>query len=365
MKHKLREYSLADIVSYLADDVLDEVRQGGEQLSGLETIKVTGLASLQNATAQQLTFLSNPKFADHLSTTQAAAVMIAEDGSDACSAPVLRVRNPYLAYAKVSALFDASVSIGSGAIEAGIHPSAVVHEAAFLAAGVSVGPNAVIAADANIGKNTVIGASCAIGAGTVIGADCVLNNNVTLYHDIVLADRVRLHSGCVIGSDGFGFAPKPDGGWQKIHQLGRVVVGSDVEIGANTTIDRGAIEDTVISKGVIIDNQVQIAHNVWIGENTAIAACVGIAGSTRIGKNCTIAGAVGIIGHLEIVDNVHVTAMSLVTNSIKEPGAYSGGTGLSPNKEWRRSVVRFGQLDSMAKRLRELEKQAGKNRNTE
>jgi UDP-3-O-[3-hydroxymyristoyl] glucosamine N-acyltransferase len=185
-----------------------------------------------------------------------------------------------------------------------------------------------------------------------------LHSRVTLYHDVVIGDQVVIHSGTVIGADGFGFAPDfagEGGGWCKIHQLGGVVIGNRVEIGANTCIDRGALDDTVIEDGVIIDNLVQIAHNVKIGRNTAIAACTGIAGSTEIGQHCTIAGAVGIVGHLKIADRVHITAKSLVTGSIREAGSYSSGTALAPTAAWRRNAVRFSQLDSIFQRVRALE----------
>lgn len=318
---------------------------------GCEIVPVFGLASLQTAQAGQLAFLSKPAFAKYLQTTKASVVLVGESLQTAAPVPLLRVKNPYLAYAQVSALF-ANTPVSP----AGIHASAIIDPSASIAASASIGPQVVIEANVVVGDYTVISAGSVIGANTVIGQHCYINRNVSIYHNICLGDRVVIHSAAVIGADGFGFAPKHGGGWQKIHQLGGVRIGSDVEIGANTTIDRGAIEDTVIEDGVIIDNQVQIAHNVHIGKNTAIAACTGIAGSTKIGANCTIAGAVGIVGHLVIADNVHITAMSLVTGSIRAAGSYSGGTGLSATTEWRRNAVRFNQLDSIAKRLNDLEK---------
>jgi len=318
---------------------------------GSEKILVRGLATLRQAKEDELTFLTRRDYARYLPECRAAAVIVSQNLAVDSPIPLLRVKDPYLAYARVSALFNSRPKV-----QRGIHVSAVIDPSAQIDVSVYVGPCVVIDAGVSIGAGTVIHAGCVIGANSQIGRDCVLYANTTLYDSTVVGDRVLIHSGAVIGADGFGFASKPEGGWQKIHQLGSVCIGNDVEIGANTTIDRGAIEDTLIEDGVIIDNQVQIAHNVHIGKNTAIAACTGIAGSTSIGANCTIAGAVGIVGHLTIVDNVHVTAMTLVTGSIDKPGSYSGGTHLMPTKEWRRSAIRFGQLEEMARRLRVLEK---------
>jgi UDP-3-O-[3-hydroxymyristoyl] glucosamine N-acyltransferase len=316
-----------------------------------ETTVVKGLASLQGAKPDELTFLAREDYAKYLPECRAAAVIVSEKMTTECSIPLLKVKNPYLAYAKASALFNHRAGITPG-----IHSSAIIDASVKIGSSVYIGSRVVIESGVVIGAGSVIHSGCVIGANTRIGEGCLLHANVTLYDGLVLGDRVLIHSGAVIGADGFGFAPKPESGWEKIHQLGGVRIGNHVEIGANTTIDRGAIEDTVIEDGVIIDNQVQIAHNVYIGKNTAIAACTGIAGSTNIGANCTIAGAVGIVGHLTIVDNVHVTAMTLVTGSIDQPGSYSGGTPVLPTKEWRRSAIRFGQLEEIVKRLKALEK---------
>jgi len=317
-------------------------------------LRVTGLAPLLSALEGQLSFLARASLASGLETTRASVVLV--NDSFNCSGLnvrvlLLRVKNAYFAYAQASSLFDTSPRA-----DVGIHPSAVVHASARVAASACIGAHVVIEAGAIVGEETVLDPGVVIGAGTRIGKHCHLRSHVSVYHGVVIGDRVRIHSGAVIGADGFGFAAKPGGGWQKIHQLGGVSIGNDVEIGANTTIDRGAIDDTVIEDGAIIDNLVQIAHNVHIGKNTAIAGCVGIAGSTRIGANCTIAGAVGIVGHLTIADNVHITGMSMVSHSIDKPGSYSGGTGVTPTADWRRNAVRFTQLDSMAKRIKELEK---------
>ena len=214
----------------------------------------------------------------------------------------------------------------------------------------------VIDAGADIGPNVVLGANCVIGERCRIGAGTRLHASVVLYRDVTIGEHCTLHANAVLGADGFGFAPSPEG-WQKIHQLGGVRIGNRVEIGACTTIDRGALEDTVVEDGAIIDNLVQIAHNCHIGKNTAIAGCTGLAGSTIIGANCTLAGGVGVVGHVEICDNVHITGMTMVTKSITEPGSYSSGTPMASTRDWKRSAVRFAQLDSIQKRLAGLEKQ--------
>lgn len=343
MSRKEIQYSLRELAEQLGAEYVGS--------SGGEKSLVRGLATLRTAKEDELTFLAREDYAKYLPACRAAAVIVSDKLMVDCAIPLLKVKNPYLAYAKASALFDHRPRV-----QPGIHVSALVDPSVQIPSSVYIGPRVVIEAGVSVGAGSVIHAGCVIGANTRIGAECLLHANVTLYDGMVLGDRVLIHSGAVIGSDGFGFAPKPEGGWQKIHQLGAVCIGDDVEIGANTTIDRGAIEDTVIESGAIIDNQVQIAHSVHIGKNTAIAACTGIAGSTRIGANCTIAGAVGIVGHITIVDNVHVTAMTLVTGSIDKPGSYSSGTNFLPTKEWRRSAVRFGQLEEIAKRLKALEK---------
>jgi UDP-3-O-[3-hydroxymyristoyl] glucosamine N-acyltransferase len=238
----------------------------------------------------------------------------------------------------------------------GIHPAAVVAPEANLGADISIGPNAVIEPGAVIGEGAVIGANTYIGHDSRVGPRSRLMPGATLYYDVQLGADCLVHSQAVLGADGFGFAPGAEG-WEKICQLGGVRIGDRVEIGAGTTIDRGALEHTVIDDGVIIDDQVHIAHNCRIGKNTAIAGCTGLAGSTIIGANCTLAGAIGVAGHLEICDGVHITGMSIVTKSITEPGSYSSGTPMMPTRDWRRSAVRFSQLDAIYQRLAALEKQ--------
>jgi len=255
-----------------------------------------------------------------------------------------------LGYAKLTAYFDRAP-----VAKVGVHPSAVVDNSATLGAEVSIGPNAVVSAGTVIEDGVIIGAGSCVGEDSHIGANSHLHANVTITHGVYIGRNCIFHSGSVIGADGFGFAPD-NNRWQKIHQLGGVVIGDRVEVGAGTTIDRGALGDTRIDTGVIIDNLVMIAHNVHVGEHTAIAGCSGIAGSTSVGKNCTIAGGVGMVGHINVCDGVHVSGMTLVNKSIKKPGAYSSGTGITAMKKWRKNAVRFSQLDDMAVRLKTLER---------
>jgi UDP-3-O-[3-hydroxymyristoyl] glucosamine N-acyltransferase len=334
------DYTLGDIAQLI-----------GARLVGESSTRICGVTSLESPRANAIGFLTNSRYRKLLAGTHAAAVILREDDLPHCPVAALVCANPYAAYARVTALF----SPVEDAPEL-IHPTAVIAASARLAEGVRVGAHAVIAAGVVLGAGVQIDSGCVIEQGVRIGEGGRLHPNVTIYHGCEIGRNVMIHSGTVIGSDGFGFANE-GGRWIKIHQLGRVVIGDDVEIGANTSIDRGAIEDTVIGNNVIIDNQVQVAHNVRIGDHTAIAGCVGIAGSAVIGKHCALGGGAGILGHLEIVDGVTVTAMSLVTNSIKEPGVYSAGTPLEPKAQWQKNYVRFKQLDDMSRRLRALERE--------
>lgn len=327
----------------LADRVDAELRGSGQ-------IRITGVCTLHNGKPDSISFLANRAYKRYLADTRAAAVILRPEDADGCPVPVLMSDNPYLTYARVAALLAPGDPVSPG-----VHPSAVVADDAVIGEAVRIGPHAVIESGAHVGDRAVIGAGCVIGARTVIGADSQLLANVTVLHDCRVGERALFHPGVVVGADGFGIAN--DGGrWTKVPQLGRVLIGDDVELGANTTVDRGAIEDTVIEDGVKIDNQVQVAHNVRIGAHTAIAGCTGIAGSVTIGRHCAIGGGVGITGHLEITDGVHITAMALVTKSIDEPGVYSSGTPLQPNDQWHKNYARFRKLDDMARRLRALEK---------
>jgi UDP-3-O-[3-hydroxymyristoyl] glucosamine N-acyltransferase len=322
----------------------------GATLKGPEALQITGLATLQEAGPGQLSFLANPQYRKYLDNCQAAAVLLKAADAEGFTGNALIVADPYLAYARISHLFDPKPKA-----VAGIHPSAVVAEDAQVDASASVGPFAVIESGARIGANVSIGAHCFIGARCVVGEGGWLAPRVTLYHDVSIGKRVVIQSGAVIGGEGFGFANEK-GIWRKIAQIGGVTIGDDVEIGVNTAVDRGALSDTRIGDGVKLDNQIQIAHNVQIGDHTAMAACVGISGSTRIGKHCMLAGGVGLVGHIDICDNVFISGMTMVTRSITEPGSYSSGTAMQPLAEWRKSAARIRQLDDMAKRLQQLEK---------
>ncbi|MGI0115975.1 UDP-3-O-(3-hydroxymyristoyl)glucosamine N-acyltransferase [Zooshikella sp. RANM57] len=333
-------YTLKQVAEYLQADLIGDAQ-----------LILTGLATLQDATPKDLSFLANPAYRKYLATSKAGAVILNPDMAAQFSGNVIVVANPYLAYAKISHLFDSSRQF-----ETGIHPSAVVHHTVELADSVYIGPNVVIESGVTIGEHAVIESGSVVGRDSLIGAYTHISRNVTICYGVTVGERVIIHSGAVIGADGFGFAPEQHQ-WQKIAQLGSVIIGDDVEIGANTAIDRGALSDTIIGNGVKLDNLIQIAHNVVIGENTAIAGCVGISGSTTVGKNCTIAGGSGLAGHLKITDNVHITAMTLVTKSIDQPGTYSSGAGTSmPAAQWKKQVVRIRQLDELAKRIHQLEK---------
>ncbi|MDN7139441.1 UDP-3-O-(3-hydroxymyristoyl)glucosamine N-acyltransferase [Pseudomonas sp. JQ170] len=322
----------------------------GATLSGPAELEITGLATLQEAGPGQLSFLANPQYRKYLGDSHAAAVLLKAADAEGFAGHALIVADPYLAYARISHLFDPKPRA-----VAGIHPSAVVASDAQVDASASVGAFAVIESGAQIGPGVAIGAQCFIGARCVIGEGGWLAPRVTLYHDVRIGKRVVIQSGAVIGGEGFGFANEK-GVWQKIAQIGGVSIGDDVEIGVNTAVDRGALADTRIGDGVKLDNQIQIAHNVQIGDHTAMAACVGISGSTKIGKHCTIAGGVGMVGHIDVCDGVFVSGMTMVTRSITEPGAYSSGTAMQTLGEWRKSAARIRQLDEMAKRLQQLEK---------
>jgi UDP-3-O-[3-hydroxymyristoyl] glucosamine N-acyltransferase len=285
-----------------------------------------------------------------LSDTAAACVLLKASDADAYSGNKISVEDPYLAYAKVSALFETRPSA-----QAGIAGTAFVDPSAEIADNVSIGPGCYVGAGAKIGSGSELLSGVHIGERVQVGESVTLFPNVVLYHDVILGDRVRIQANSTIGCDGFGYAPSKDG-WQKIHQIGRVVIGSDVEIGANVSIDRGALEDTEIHDGVIIDNQVHIAHNVVIGERTAIAGCVGIAGSTTLGKNCIVAGMVAINGHLNIADNTHYNGGTVVTKGNSESGAFASAAPQQDVGSWRKTSVRLRQLDTLFNKVKQLEK---------
>ena len=331
---------------------LDEIAKFiNAKVKGDPNKRITGLAALENAHDTQLSFLDNSKYRKFLSETKAGAIIIHPKDAENCLTNVLLTESPYVAYAKVANMFAYEPSI-----QIGINSSSYIGKNCHIADSARIGANVVVADGVHIGENTIIHPGVVIGESVEIGHDCIIWPNVTLYHQVKICNNVIVHSGAVIGSDGFGMANEK-GQWLKIPQLGSVVIHDNVEIGANTTIDRGALDDTIIGKGVKLDNHIQIGHNVVIGENTAIAACSGVSGSTKIGKNCMISGMVGFTGHFEIADRVVITGMTMVSKSIKEPGIYSSGTGLESHRTWRKNAVRFKQLDDMAKKIQTLEHQ--------
>jgi UDP-3-O-[3-hydroxymyristoyl] glucosamine N-acyltransferase len=322
----------------------------GAVVDGDPELRVTHVAAIDAAGPGAIVFLVDPKYREQLATTRASAVIVAPAMAAATALPKLLHRNPYATYAKVATLLHPAV-----VPVAGVHASAVVAGDAQVALTATIGANAVIGAGVLVGERVRIGAGCVVGAGAAIGEDSVLHANVTVYDRCVLGPRAVVHSGAVIGADGFGMA-EDAGAWIKIPQLGRVVIGADVEIGANTTIDRGALDDTVIEDDVKLDNQIQIGHNCRIGRHTAIAGCVGIAGSTRIGRNCKIAGAAMISGHLEIPDNTVVGAATVILSSIDKAGVYTGAFPVTEHSTWRRIAVELRNLADHARRLRALER---------
>jgi len=322
----------------------------GATLKGDGGHVVSGCATLTSANNQQLSFIYNKKYLSALSSTNAGVVVLSEDFVVSCPTNALIVDNPYLAYAQA-----ASILYATQVTSPSIHPTAVIAENCLIPVSCSIGAHSVIEDNVQLGEGCSIGAGVVIEEGVTLGDDAQIFSNATVCKQVSIGHRVIIHSGAVIGSDGFGFAPKSNKqGWQKIPQIGSVIIGDDVEIGANTAIDRGALEDTIIGNGVKIDNQVMIAHNVSIGEHTAIAGCTGIAGSTTIGKHCTLAGGVGLVGHITIADGVHITGMTMVTHSIKEPGAYSSGTPFQKNSDWLKNAVRFKQLDKLSKKINQV-----------
>lgn len=341
-------FTLAEIAKHIgAKLVVNDVDN-----SASENTDITRLATLANAMPGQVAFLANSKYVSQLATTQASAVIVAPNALAECKVTALVMDNPYMGYALLANLLDTTPKSANG-----IHGSATIAEDVIFGKNVSIGANVVIESGVELGDNVRIGANCFIGYNAKIGAQTQLWSNVSIYHEVKIGQRCLVQANTVIGSDGFGYAPVDEQyKWHKIPQLGSVLIGDQVEIGASTTIDRGALEDTIIKDGVILDNQIQIAHNVVIGENTAMAACSVIAGSTVIGENCTIAGLVGINGHINIADNCVFTGMSMVTKNIAQAGVYSSGVPVEINSKWHKTNARVKRLDSLAKRVKELEK---------
>ncbi len=331
---------------------------------GAELPRIAGIGTLASAGQQEITFLANPRYQSQLTTTHAAAVIVTPEVAEALQAADTPVpfalvvcKHSYLLYARIAQWFDQA---RRPQLPGSTHASAVVASDAVIEEGVRIGPHCVVEAGAHIGRDTVLGAGCFVGSGSIIGSGSLLHARVTLYEGVTVGARAIIHSGAVLGADGFGFAPDPSlgrGAWGKIPQLGGVLVGDDVEIGANTTIDRGALENTQIGDGVKLDNQIMIAHNVRIGDHTAIAACVGVAGSTTVGQRCTIGGASMLSGHLTLADDVHISGGTAVTSNISKPGRYTGVYPYAEHGEWQRNAAVIQQLGQLRRRVRQLEKE--------
>ena len=324
----------------------------GAELHGDASVEVSRIANLETAGEGDISFLSDPKYVPFLAKTAASAVLVKSGHLPECHTNALVVNDPYVGFARVAQLLDTTPQPAEG-----IHPSAVIAEDVVAAEGVSIGANSVIESGVKLAAGVRIGAGCFVGKNSSLGKNSRLWANVTIYHNVRIGESCLIQSGCVIGGDGFGYANER-GEWIKIPQLGGVRIGNRVEIGACTTVDRGALDDTVIADNVIIDNQCQIAHNVEIGYGTAIAGASVIAGSTKIGKYCIIGGAAVVNGHIRVCDQVTITGMSMVMRSIDEPGIYSSGIPAQSNKEWRKVAARTMHIDDMHKRLSKLEKWA-------
>jgi UDP-3-O-[3-hydroxymyristoyl] glucosamine N-acyltransferase len=335
----MQNYTLSQIAELLS-----------AELQGDGALEIKKIATLANARSGHIAFLANTKYRPQLEVTQASAVIVSPADAPYFTGNKIIVDNPYVSYAKLAQLMDTTPRSAA----TGIHPSAVVHPSANISTSAAIGANAIIEADAVIGDKVQIGPSSFIGERVKIGSGTKLWPSVTIYHDVEIGSDCLFQANSVVGSDGFGYANER-GQWIKIPQLGSVIIGDKVEVGASTTIDRGALDDTIIDSNVIIDNQCQIAHNVEINSGTAIAGCTVIAGSTTIGKNCQIGGLVGINGHISVCDGVIMTGMTMVTKSITEPGIYSSGMPHTTNKEWRKSIAHLRSLSEMKNRLKALE----------
>ena len=336
----LTVYTLAEIVT----------RFGGH-IEGDANTQVNQVATLENAKPGQIAFLTNSKYRKQLETTHASAVILAESDIAATTLPRVVCQNPYSYFAKLSALLNPLPTV-----KAGIHHSAVIGKGAKISPDAQIDEFVSIGEGAIVGNGSVIMAGCAIGANTSIGENTRLYPRVVVYHNCLVGNNVIIHSGVVIGADGFGIA-MDEGAWLKIPQIGRAIIGNNVEIGANTTIDRGALDDTVIEDGVKLDNLIQIAHNVRVGSHTAIAGCAGIAGSTTVGSYCRIGGSAGIVGHVTIADGVEISPFTMISKSLREKGTYSGMNPFSEKDKWLKNTAHLRHLDDMASRIKNLEKE--------
>ena len=327
----------------------------GCELRGDPDLRVERVATLAGAGPAALAFLVNPKYRHLLADTRAGAVVLGAADAAGVTCPVLIAPNPYATYARIAAVLHPAPAASPG-----VHPTAWVAPLAQIDGSAHVGPHSSVGGGTRIGARAVVGPGCVIEGDVEIAEDVRLVARVVICRGTRIGTRTIVQPGAVIGGDGFGYAPER-GAWVKVPQVGRVVIGADVEIGANTTIDRGAIDDTVIEDGVKLDNQIQIGHNVHIGAHSALAACVGVSGSVTIGKRCQIGGAVGIVGHLSICDDVAVTGLTMVSHSITEPGVYSSGLPAVPAQAWRRAVARLHRLDRMAGQVAALDKKLNRN----
>jgi len=323
----------------------------GAEVHGDAHCKIIGAASIVHAEAGDISYITNSQYRSDLLTTKASAVLLSHKFITDCPTNALVMSNPQLGFARVLDLL-----FPKNNTQPGIHPTAIIGSDCQIHPTAAIGPHVAIGDNVMIGAGTTIEAGTAVGERSKLGTECHLYPNVTLYHNVLCGDRLILHSGVVIGADGFGLAQNEHKHWVKVPQVGRVLIGNDVEIGANSAIDRGALNDTIIRDGVKIDNQVMIGHNCDIGDHTAIAGCAGIAGSTKVGRYCMIGASAGLNGHIEICDNVMITGFGMIQKSITKPGIYSSGTGMQTNREWHKSVIRFWQLDDIAKRLKRLER---------
>ncbi|AUJ58659.1 UDP-3-O-(3-hydroxymyristoyl)glucosamine N-acyltransferase [Coxiella-like endosymbiont of Amblyomma americanum] len=335
-------------MTYTLDELASAI---GATVIGDGNCKIFDVAAITHAQQGEISFLIDGKYKKYLNKTKASALLLDKQLAKNCPTNALVMSNPKLGLSKLLTLLRPQMILKSG-----IHVTAVIGKNCKIDSTVYIGPYVVVEDNVAIGSGTVVKAGTNIGFGSQIGEDCFLHSRVTIYSYTVVGNRNIFHSGVIIGGDGFGFMKDERHQWTKIPQVGRVVIGDDVEIGANTTIDRGAIEDTVISNGVKLDNLIMIGHNVCVGEHTVIAGCAGIAGSTTIGRYCMIGAGAGLNGHINICDYTVITGMGMIQKSITTPGVYSSGTGMQPNLEWRKSVVRFRQLNALTKRLNRLER---------
>lgn len=344
----MTSYTLSEVAAWVGGEVRDD-----------NGVRLSQIASLQNAAPGQVAFLKDPRYSAMLASTHAGAVLISPEHAGLTRIPKILVKNPYLAFAKVSAQFNRGAKL-----QPGLAPGACVASDADVDASACIGENTVISRGAVIGKHAVIGPGCYLGENASVGEGCCLAANVVVYHGCQVGSFCTIHAGSVIGADGFGYAEE-EGTWVKIPQIGKVIIGNHVEIGANTTIDRGALDDTVVEDGVIIDNLVQIGHNCRIGAYTAIAGCVGIAGSAYIGKHCKIGGAAMVLGHLKIADNVTISAGSMITRSIQQPGTYTALMPFQEHEAWLKTAAQVRRLETLAERVGQLEKELKKLKGSE